>query len=271
MTSFLTTALEAAEAAGDVLRRKYREAREVTSKGLRDIVTDADLAAERAILDVITARFPDHLILSEEGKHDKDLAGSAPTWIIDPLDGTSNYAHRFPYFSVSIGLAQHGEVLVGVVYDCLRREMFLAEKGQGAFRQSAGEAPEPLHVSAETDLAEALIGLGWPRDPAKRRTTMAAAERMSVACRTLRSLGTAALELAEVAAGGLDGFYHLSLFPWDVAAGALLIKEAGGRLSTPTGGPWRLGELGTVATNGLLHPSLLAILPEASGQTPAAN
>lgn len=257
MTAYLTTALDAAEAAGDVLRRKYHQAREVTSKGPRDIVTDADLASERAILDIITARFPDHAIVSEEGKHNADLLAPRPTWIIDPLDGTSNYAHRFPYFSVTLALVQGGEALAGVVYDFLRREMFWAEKGQGAFRQNAGEAPEPLRVSPRTDFSQALIGVGWPRDPAARQTTMEAVRRLGTACHTLRSLGTAALELAEVAAGGLDGFYHLILQPWDVAAGALLIWEAGGQITTPTGGPWRLDSRSTVASNGQLQAALL--------------
>jgi myo-inositol-1(or 4)-monophosphatase len=212
---------------------------------------------------VITARFPDHAIFSEEGKHDKDLAAPVPTWIIDPLDGTSNYAHRFPYFAVSIGLAQHGELLAGVVYDPLQREMYVAEKGRGAFRQGDGEAAEPMRVSLEAELSQSLIGVGWPRDPARRETTMEAARRMGAACRTLRSLGTAALELVEVAAGGLDGYYHLSLQPWDVAAGALLIIEAGGRLSTPAGEPWQLSNPATLATNGRLHQPLLKTLAPA--------
>lgn len=260
MTLFLTTAIEAALAAGDVLRRKFPQAREVTSKGWRDIVTDADLAAERAILDLVTARFPDHAIFSEEGKHDKDLAAPAPTWIIDPLDGTTNYAHRFPFFSVSIGLAQHGELITGVVYEPLRRMLFFAEKGQGAFAQSEGEPPQPLHVSPQAELAEALIGVDWPRDQALRQKTVEAAGRVGVACRTLRCLGTSALHLAEIASGGLEGYYSLSIQPWDMAGGAMLIMEAGGQLSTPTGQPWRVSGIGVVASNGLLHNGLLKTL-----------
>ncbi len=260
MTAYLEAALEAASAAGAVLRQKFPEAREVKSKGWRDIVTDADLAAERAILDVIVSRFPGHAIFSEEGRHDKDLAAPIPTWIIDPLDGTTNYAHRLPCFTVSIGLAQGGELLAGVVHDPLRETTYYAERGQGAFVRRAGAPPVPMRVSAEADLAQALIGVDWPRDPEARQKTLEAALRAGAACRTLRCLGTSALHLAEVAAGGLEGYYHLTLQPWDVAGGALLILEAGGQLTTPAGGPWRLGELGAVASNGRLHAALLQTL-----------
>jgi len=260
MTDYLNAAAEAAEAAGEVLRRAYSLPREVSLKGPRDIVTDADLAAERAILDILTARFPEHAILSEEGKAKAGLAGDVLTWVIDPLDGTSNYAHRFPYCAVSIALVQRGQVLAGVVYDFFRGERFQAEKGHGAFRHLAGRPAEPLQVSSRTDFATALVGVGWPRDPAARQTTLRSVERLGAACHTLRSLGTAALELAEVAAGGLDGYYHLTLQPWDVAAGALLIQEAGGQISTPAGEPWRLGSPATAASNGLLHPTLVRTL-----------
>lgn len=260
MTILLTTAIEAAQAAGDVLRRKFSQTREVQSKGLRDIVTDADFAAQRVILDVIATRFPDHAILSEEGRHDIDLEAPGLTWIIDPLDGTTNYSRRFPCFSVSIGLAARGELLAGVVYDPLRRETFFAEKGQGAFVRGEREPPLPLQVSQICDLADAIIGVDWPRDPAAREKVVKAAGRVGAAGRTLRSLGTAALALAQLAAGGLDAYYHLTLFPWDVAAGALLIQEAGGQLSTPAGAHWRLDGLGVVASNGHLHAALLEAL-----------
>jgi myo-inositol-1(or 4)-monophosphatase len=260
MTIFLTTALEAAQAAGEVLRRKFPETRQVASKGPRDIVTDADLAAQRVILDMITRRFPDHAILSEEGRHDIDLAAPGFTWVIDPLDGTSNYAHRLPYFSVSIGLAERGEIVAGVVHDPLGRQTYYAERGQGAFVQGETEPPERLQASGLMDPAQALIGFDWPRDPAARQKVIEATARVGEATRTLRSLGSAALGLAQVAAGGLDGYYHLTLLPWDVAAGALLIQEAGGQLSSPRGAPWRLSEAGVVASNGHLHAALVKTL-----------
>jgi myo-inositol-1(or 4)-monophosphatase len=260
MTFFLETALEAAQAAGDVLRRMFPETREVKSKGLRDVVTDADFAAQRVILEVITARFPDHAILSEEGRQDIDLTAPGYTWVIDPLDGTTNYSRRFPYFSVSIGLAERGELRVGVVHDPLRRETFFAEKGQGAFVRGETEPPRPLQVSAIRDLAQAVIGVDWPRDPAARQRVVEAAGRVGAAGRTLRSLGTAALALAQVASGELDAYYHLTLFPWDVAGGALLVQEAGGQLSTPAGAPWRLDGQGVAASNGHIHAPLVETL-----------
>ncbi len=260
MTNFLTTAIEAAVAAGEVLRRKFPETREVASKGPRDIVTDADLAAQRVILDLINQRFPDHAILSEEGRHDIDLTAPGFTWVIDPLDGTSNYAHRFPYFSVSVGLAEKGEVLVGVVYDPLQRQTYYAERGQGAFVCGETDSPVRLQVSALADLAQALVGFDLPRDPATREKVVEATARASAATRTLRSLGSAALGLVQVATGGLDGYYHLTLLPWDVAGGALLIQEAGGQLSSPSGDPWRLSGAGVVTSNGHLHAALVKTL-----------
>ncbi len=260
MTIFLTTALEAARAAGEVLRRKFPETREVASKGWRDIVTDADWAAQRVILDIITRRFPDHAILSEEGPHDIDLTSPGFVWVIDPLDGTSNYAHRFPYFGVSLGLAQNGEVVAGVVHDPMLQRTYFAEKGYGAFAQVEAESPAPLRVTSLTDFSQALLGLDLPRDQAARLKVVEATERVGAAARTVRSLGSAALHLAHLAAGGLDGYYHLTLQPWDVAAGALLIQEAGGQLSMPSGAPWRLGGVGVVASNGHLHAALLKAL-----------
>jgi len=260
MTIFLTTALEAARAAGEVLRRKFPEAREVASKGWRDIVTDADWAAQRVILDIITRRFPDHAILSEEGRHDIDLTAQGFVWVIDPLDGTTNYAHRLPCFCVSLGLAQNGEVVAGVVHDPMLERTYFAEKGQGAFVQDDAEPPAPLHVTSLADLSQALIGLDWPRDQAARQRVVEATGRIGAAGRSLRSLGSAALHLAHLAAGGLDGYFHLTLQPWDVAAGALLIREAGGQLSMPGGAPWRLGGVGVVASNGHLHAALLKAL-----------
>ncbi len=261
-TTPLEAALEAAAAAGDVLRRKFPHAREVKSKGWRDIVTDADFAAQQAIADILVPRFPDFALLSEEGRHDIDLSASAPTWVIDPLDGTTNYARQFPSFGVSIALAQRGEIQVGVIHDPLRRETFYAEKGGGAFvrRENGRRAPRPLRVSALTDFGDALVGVDWARDPALRQRTVEALGRVAAACRTVRAVGSAALGLAYVAAGWLDGYYHLALQPWDVAANALIVTEAGGRLSAPDGNAWRLGLEQAVASNAVLHAEFLRIL-----------
>jgi len=256
-TTWLETAIEAAEAAGAVLRRKFPLARAITHKGWRDIVTDADLAAQQTILEIVTRRFPDHTILSEEGRHEVDLAAAGPLWVIDPLDGTTNYARQFPLFSVAIAVAQGGELQVGVVYDPMRRETFYAARGQGAFARSGRGRPKRLQVSATETISAALIGVDWARDSALRVQTIQALTRIAPECRTVRAIGSAALALASLAAGRVDGYFHLSLQPWDVAAGALLVTESGGRLSTPTGEAWHLGIKGLIASNELLQAALV--------------
>ncbi len=256
----LQTALAAAHAAGDVLREKLPQDRTVTYKGRRDIVTDADFAAQAVISALIAERFPDHAMLAEEGLHDADLLGPRPLWIVDPLDGTSNYARRYPGFSVTIGVAQAGQLLVGVTHDPLRRETFYAERGQGAFVQPAGSAPQRLSVSATPTLDQALVGLDWARDPEIRARVLQALGRVGVACRTVRALGSAALGLAYVAAGWQDAYFHLSVQPWDVAAGVLLITEAGGQVTRPGGGAWDLRAPALAASNGALHAGFVAAL-----------
>jgi myo-inositol-1(or 4)-monophosphatase len=260
MTNAMEVARDAARLAGELLRRKLPRRREVNYKGLRDIVTDADVAAQAVIIDRIRAAFPDHAILAEEGQHDLDLAGPQPLWVVDPLDGTTNYARRFPVFSVSIAQVQGGELQTGAIYDPQRREMFFAERGQGAWIQRGTGKPRPLRVSATTDLAEGLIGLDWARDPDLRTRTLEALIRVAGVCRTVRSTGSAALALAYVGMGWLDAYYHLMLMPWDVAAGALIIREAGGTVTTPGGALWKLGEPAVAASNTHLHPALLTAL-----------
>lgn len=268
--SSLQVALLAAREAGEVLRRLLPRKRQVDYKGLRDIVTDADFAAQAAILARLKSAFPEHVILSEEGRHDLDLFGPAPTWIVDPLDGTTNYARRFPTFAVSVALAQGGQPQMGVIYDPLRREMFYAERGGGAFVQRGRGRPQALRVSAVDSLSEALIGVDWAREPRLRAATLAALNRVAARCRTVRATGSAALGLAYVAAGWLDAYYHFMLQPWDIAAAAALITEAGGRMSTLDGAPWRLGERAVAATNGRLAEAFVeALSGQAGGATEA--
>ncbi len=260
MTLALQTALHAAVTAGNILRRKFKEPREIHSKGWRDIVTDADFAAQQAILRILTRQFPRHAILSEEGRHDVDLNSATPTWVIDPLDGTTNYSRQFPAWCVSIALTRAGEAQLGVIHDPLARETYYAEKRHGAFVRAGGGRARRLRVSAVTDLGEALVGVDWARDPAVRDSVVAALARVAAECRTVRAIGSAALGLAYLACGRLDGYYHLSLQPWDVAAGALLVTEAGGRITSQAGGAWRLGEPRVVASNNALHGALVEAL-----------
>lgn len=256
----LATAIEAAIEAGEALRRKLTQARSVKSKGLRDIVTDADFAAQHVILEHIRSAFPGDSILAEEGLHDADLSASTPTWVIDPLDGTSNYARQIPMFGVSIGLIADGQVQVGVIYDPLRRELYYAERDQGAFLRAGRGRPRRLAVSGIAALGDAVIGTGWPREGDRRELSARLLPRVGMECHTLRLTGSAALTIAYVAAGRLDGSFYLALAPWDVAAGALMIVEAGGQLSALDSTPWRVEAPQVIASNGHLHGALARAL-----------
>jgi len=263
----LQTAILAAREAGSILADNLRKPRRTKVKGLRDIVTDADMMAQRAIIAIIQARFPNHDILSEEsdpgskGQADVSRIGCQPvpgglyTWIVDPLDGTTNYSRRLPCFCTSIALSHHGEVILGVVYDPLRDNLFQAERGKGAYLNG-----ESLRVSQVGSLADALVGLDWARAQAEREIIAQLVGRMALQVRTLRTLGAAALGLCYVAAGWLDAYFHFSLRPWDAAAGALIVQEAGGSASDFTGYPWQIGSKRCLASNGLLHDGMRSIL-----------
>jgi myo-inositol-1(or 4)-monophosphatase len=249
----LDIALEAAHLAGALLRRKFRQSRAIRYKGPRDIVTDADEAAQAAIHELIGARFPDHAFLGEEGLQTLSADAPGPTWVVDPLDGTSNYARQFPFFCVSIALSVDGQPQLGVIFDPLRDETYSAVRGQGAFVQRGRGQRRAMRASPIVDMVEAIIGVDWSRDAHVRAQVIAGAARVGELCRTIRATGSAALGLAYVAAGWLDGYVNLALAPWDVAAGSLLIEEAGGAISTATGEPWRLGAPAVAASNGHLH------------------
>ena len=260
MDIFLQTAIEAARRAGELLLRKMPLTRQVRYKGERDIVTDADEAAQQLIAEIIRERFPKHAFLGEEGAPGADLRSAVPIWVVDPLDGTTNYSRRYPSFCVSVALAEAGAPRVGAIYDPARRETFYALAGQGAFFQRGRAGPQPLHVSSTHDLAEALVGVDWARDAALRARTVASMGRVAATCRTVRATGSAALGLAYLAAGWLDAYYHLMLAPWDVAAGALIIREAGGEITGLAGTPWALGQPAVVASNGSLHTQVVQAL-----------
>ena len=253
----LQTAIQAARLAGRALVRRLNQPRRISLKGPRDIVTDADFAAQRAAARCLQHATPDYALLAEEGLHAARLHSSQPTWVLDPLDGTTNYAHGLPGFSVSLGLVQRGRLLAGVVHDPLRRETFCAERGRGAWLLSGRRQPQLLRVSALTSIEGAVVGVDWARDPAARRRTITLIGRTAARCRTVRALGSAALGLACVAAGRLDAYFHMALQPWDAAAGALLVLEAGGRLTSPNGKSWHLHQPAVLASNRQLHAELL--------------
>jgi len=256
MTSeMLRTAVEAARQAGALALEMLPRERDLRTKGTRDVVTDVDLAAERAIIGLIGSRFPDHAIVSEEA----GASGGETnfTWIVDPLDGTRNYARRLPLFAVSIAVLEARTPIIGVVYDPVRGHMFTTVRGGGARLND-----EPLRVSPVPDLAGALVNLGWGRRDQERSTALGIAGNLLPRCSSLRTLGSAALAVAYVAAGWLDAYVSLVVRSWDVAAGALAVVEAGGECTTPRGDAYRADSVGCVASNGLVHDELLAAIGE---------
>ncbi len=249
----LQTAIQAAQEAGRILVERLPDERQVRVKGLRDIVTDADLAAEQAIVQAIRARYPDHALLTEEGG---ESAGQAPyVWVVDPLDGTTNYSRRMPIFSVSIGLLHQGQLALGVVYDPLREHLFAAQRGRGATLNG-----ELLRVSSMDQVGSAVVALDWAHSHADRRDILARLGRIAPACGTLRGLGSAALGLCYVAAGWIEAYFHVGIKPWDIAAGLLLIQEAGGRVTDLEGVPWQPWGQRLLVSNGRVHDALLELM-----------
>jgi myo-inositol-1(or 4)-monophosphatase len=237
MHPLLNIAVRAARRAGEVIVRSLvrLESLEVTSKGRNDYVSEIDRSAEREIIDIIRKHYPEHAILAEEsgrsGEHDS-------VWIIDPLDGTTNFLHGFPVFAVSIAVQQRGRLEIGVVYDPMRQEVFTAARGAGAHLEN-----RRMRVSKQRTLEGALLATGFPYRQDDQYTDNYYAMLRTLAGLTagIRRPGSAALDLAYVAAGRVDGFWELGLKPWDTAAGTLLVQEAGGRVSTLGGNEYQLG------------------------------
>ena len=254
MQAFLDTAVEAAHRAGRLQRYRFASQLNISLKGEKDLVTEIDRESERLIVGYLLERFPDHGIIAEEGEYPP---GKVPfRWIIDPLDGTTNYAHGFPWFCVSIGLESEGELLAGVIYSPMHDELFTATKGGGAFLNG-----QRLQVSARSPLAGTLLGTGFPydcaTDPANNFANFIGFQK---GARGIRRAGAAALDLAYVAAGRLDGFWELKLKPWDVAAGVLLVREAGGTVTTFDGSGYDIFNGRIVASNGLIHNEMTGML-----------
>ncbi len=241
MQPLLNIAISAARQAGDIITRHLEQLEhlKITTKGRNDFVSDVDVKAEQAIINTIHKAYPDHGILAEESGVQND--DSDTVWIIDPLDGTHNYLHGFPFYAVSIAVKIKGRIEHAVVYDPLRHECFSATRGRGARLND-----RRMRVSKQTVLSAALLGTGFSfRDPNLAKRYLPTFETMFGSCSGLRRTGSAVLDLAYVACGRLDGFWEFGLKPWDIAAGSLLIQEAGGLISDLQGGEefMRLGDV----------------------------
>jgi myo-inositol-1(or 4)-monophosphatase len=233
MHPMLTIAVKAARRAGSVINRGARDLDllTVTTKGPKDFVTEVDRAAESMIVETLLDAYPDHAILAEEGTAQGANADAEHVWIIDPLDGTTNFLHGFPQYCVSIAVAHRGQVAHGVIYDPVRNDLFTASRGRGAFLND-----RRIRVSRRQHLRECLIGTGFPfRDGRHIDTYLLMMKTMIEQTAGLRRPGAAALDLAYVAAGFYDGFWEVGLNPWDVAAGSLMVQEAGGLIGDLAG------------------------------------
>ena len=248
------TALKAAHAAGAIQREGYGNVVSLDYKSAFNIVTDVDAASEKEVIRIIKESFPDHEILGEEsGVH---ATGSSSRWIIDPLDGTTNYAHSYPFFCVSIGYEENGEMQLGVVFNPMSNELFFAEKGKGAFLNGM-----PIKVSNVGSLSACLLATGFPPDTANAHySNLAEFARLTDICHGVRRDGSAALDLCFVACGRLDGFWEFKLAPWDLAAGTLIVREAGGSVSSLTGGKFDMNTGHVLACNSLVGDEIVAAL-----------
>jgi len=257
----LNTAVKAARKAGAIINRASLDVDlvQVSAKGRSDFVTEVDRAAEEAIIDVLRTAYPQHGFLAEESGASNPEGNNEYTWIIDPLDGTTNFIHGFPQYAVSIGLKHKGVLAQGVIYDPTKNELFTATRGRGAYLNE-----RRIRVSKRIQLNEALIGTGFPfRDFDGLDEYLSMFRELTARTAGIRRAGAAALDIAYVAAGRLDGFWELQLAPWDIAAGTLLIREAGGIVTRPDGGADVLSTDGNgsiVAGNAAMHRWLIDLL-----------
>jgi myo-inositol-1(or 4)-monophosphatase len=254
IAKFLEVAWEAANAAGMLIRENWQQPKEIAYKGTIDLVTSVDRDSERCIVDILQRNFPDHSILAEE---ETELVGKQNhyRWIIDPLDGTTNFAHGYPQFCVSIALEHEGQIILGIVYDPLRPECFRAAKGRGATLNGTA-----IRTSDVKELDKSLLATGFPYDHRdKADYYLSFFREFMTRCQGIRRAGAAALDLCYVACGRIDGFWELKLRPWDTAAGSLIVEEAGGQLTDFSGKPFSIQGNETLASNGRIHNEMIAV------------
>jgi myo-inositol-1(or 4)-monophosphatase len=274
MNSYLEVAIEAAREAGGILLTELDRPVNISYKGEVDIVTQADKRSEQAIVTHLRTHFPKHAIVGEEGGAQSASTAQAPgaqfTWYVDPLDGTTNFAHGFPWFCVSIGLAEGApgkeELLAGVVYQPVTQELFTAAKGEGAYRNN-----KRIHVSKIDKLATSLLGTGFPAHKRAQNPNIHYYWNFTLRSHGVRRAGSAALDLASVACGRFDGFWEFGLNPWDTAAGVLLVREAGGAVTDFAGQPYQLGARELLASNSTIHAEMQALAADVERQSPSAS
>lgn len=255
LAEVLQTARDAALTAGQIVLEQSTKPRQITEKGPRDLVTDTDHMAQDAALSLITQRHPDHLLLAEEDSsthstHEGNwqIPGGV-LWLVDPLDGTTNFTTGLPLSCISVGVAVDGESVAGAIYDPYRREMFLAAQGMGVMLNDVA-----LPALKPIPLSRAIVAVDWAHHPSIRTRAISMVDVIAPKCQTVRALGTAALAQAYLAAGRLQFYFNFGLQPWDLGAGAVLVREAGGIMQQPSGAEWKLGLPAVFAG----HPALLA-------------
>lgn len=255
---WLDAAREAAWQAAEVLQH-WRAHFSVREKAPNDLVTEADLAAQETIRRILHHRLPSIAFLGEESPGTPGLASDL-CWVVDPLDGTTNYVHGLPCYAISIGLIQRGMPVLGVIHDPLRQETFSAVRGQGAWLDGI-----PIRVSNCHHLQDALLVTGFPTDCRGKEYVFAAWRALALRSQAVRRIGCTSLNLAWLAAGRADGCWSYEIHPWDVCAGICLVEQAGGRVSTPDGLPYTLDHRDFVASNGSIHNAILEVLRECGG------
>ena len=251
---FKKIAIQSALKGGEILQRCSGKVRNIDYKGVVNLVTEADRLSENAIIQIIQKNFPEHNILTEESKgYEKK---SDYKWIIDPLDGTTNYAHGFPVYCISIALEKEGEIILGVVYNPVLKELFVAEKNKGAFLND-----KRIYISKTRDLSKSLLATGFPYDIRESKVNnLGHFKNFALTSQAIRRAGSAALDLCYLAKGIFDGFWELKLSPWDTAAGILIVKEAGGKVTNFSGEKFSIYAKDILATNGKIHNQMIQVL-----------
>jgi myo-inositol-1(or 4)-monophosphatase len=255
VASYLETAVAIARESGALLADFFARHIPYELKGESDLVTEADRTSERLIIERLTQHYPSHAIVAEEGGGHESTSGYR--WYVDPLDGTTNFAHSFPCFNVTLALEQQGELIAGVIFDPINEELFTAELGAGAFLNG-----NRIHVSKVAKLESALVATGFPSRKRHQSINIHFYHQLGMATHGVRRCGSAAIDLAFVACGRLDAFWEFGLNPWDMAAGRLLVAEAGGKFSGMHGEPHQLRGPDLLVDNGLIHEEILELFAE---------